>query len=65
MGGRENETGRCKYQCVSVFVHDCNERITVTEEAVRNLTLKKKEFIWENEIPHHKKMSMCWDVWDF
>lgn len=58
VGGGENETGRCKYQCVSLFVHDCNERITVTEEAERNLTLKKKEFIWENEIPPIKNVTV-------
>lgn len=34
-----NETGRSEYLCVSVFVRDCRESITVREQAER--TLKK------------------------
>lgn len=40
VGGRENETGRSEYLCVSMFVRDCRESITVREQAER--TLRKK-----------------------
>lgn len=56
MGGRENETGRSEYLCALVFVCDCRESITVTEQAER--TLKKKLSIRENN-------SLKEELWNF